>query len=108
MLKALHQAAQTLQFLLLPLISLFLKLYLLKLFFPVMRVITRISGKPAFRQFINHIRGTVQEKAVMGNHHNRLFILPHITFQPLTGLHIQMVGGLIQQQDIRFFKQEAD
>ena len=108
MLKAFHQTFQAGQLLLLALICLFLKLNLFQLFFPVMGIIARIPSQYFSGQLVDNIRSLVQEKAVMGNHYHRVFVMFHIPFQPPGCLHIQMIGGLVQEQYIRFFKEQAD
>ena len=41
----------------------------------------------------------------MGNQDECILILIQIPLQPFDMLHIQIVGRLIQKQDIRFFQQ---
>ena len=41
----------------------------------------------------------------MGNHDHRVFKVPQEALQPGDGLGVQMVGGLVQQQDIRIAEQ---
>ena len=42
----------------------------------------------------------------MTNHDQGSGLLLQIVFQPLNGLHIQVVGGLVEQQQIRILKQD--
>ena len=44
----------------------------------------------------------------MGDNNDSFGIVLHIAFQPFDGLQIQVVGRLIQQQDIRFGQQQPD
>ena len=49
----------------------------------------------------------VNEIAVMGNGQHRALKSLDIGFQPLHAVQVQVVGGLIQQQDVRFFQQQS-
>ena len=42
----------------------------------------------------------------MGDQDKGIFIVLEIPFQPLDMLHIQIIGRLIQKQDIRFFQKQ--
>ena len=42
----------------------------------------------------------------MGNHDDRAFIGSEVLLQPQQGFEIQMVGGLIQNQQLRFAQKE--
>ena len=42
----------------------------------------------------------------MGNQNKRVLILLEVAFQPFNMLHVQIVGRLIQKQDIRLLKKE--
>ena len=47
----------------------------------------------------------IQEIAVMGNHDHCIFKVDQELFQPVDGVHIQMVGRLVQKQNVRIAKQ---
>ena len=47
----------------------------------------------------------VQEITVMGNHDHRIFKIDQKFLQPCDGVQVQMVGRLVQQQDIRVAEQ---
>ena len=47
----------------------------------------------------------IQEIAVMGNHDHGIFKVDQEFLQPVDGVHIQMVGGLVEKQDVRIAKQ---
>ena len=51
--------------------------------------------------------GAIQKIAVMGNGHHRPPELLDVIFQPLCGMEIQMVGWLVQQQDIRILQNQT-
>ena len=42
----------------------------------------------------------------MGDEDEGVFILLEISLQPLDVLHVQVVGGLVQQQDVGLFQQQ--
>ncbi len=56
--------------------------------------------QPAFIEFQDLVHRPVEKPAVMSDHENRLVFLPQAVLQPLDHLCIQMVGGLIQQQEL--------
>ena len=55
---------------------------------------------------IDQVDDAVQERDVVGNEDKRILILVQVAFQPLDVLLIQVVGGLVQQQNVRLFQQE--
>ena len=46
----------------------------------------------------------IQKKAVVRNENKRMRIGLQITLQPVARLQIQMVGRLVQQQQVRLFQ----
>ena len=42
----------------------------------------------------------------MRNHHEGVWIIPEIVFQPVPGFEIKMVRGFVQQQEVRLLQQE--
>ncbi len=42
----------------------------------------------------------VEETAVMGDHHGTVGEIQQGLFQGAQGLHVEVIGGLIQQQDV--------
>ena len=48
----------------------------------------------------------VQKIAVVGNDDDRPGVVHQIGFQPCDGFHVQVVGRLVQKDDIRFGEQE--
>ena len=55
---------------------------------------------------IDQIDHTVQEGNIMADQDKGIFIIVQITFQPFNMLCIQIVGGLIQEKNIRFLQQK--
>ncbi len=108
MLEPLNHRFQAGSLLLLPFPGLFLQNGIFPFLLPIAGIIPRITDQSPFFQLPDHFCRLIQEKPVMGNHHHRMFIPLQIFLQPLNRLHIQMIRRLIQQQDIRFLKQQAD
>ena len=48
----------------------------------------------------------VQEIAVMGDHDHSTFVIQQISLQPGDGVHVQMVGGLVQDDQLRPLQKE--
>lgn len=42
----------------------------------------------------------------MADHHQRNLLLEQVPLKPLDRLHVEMVGGLIQQKQIRLLKKD--
>ena len=59
-------------------------------------------------QLVNHIHHLIQKETVMGYEDNGMFIGFHIFFQPFHRGDVQMIGRLIQQQNIRLLQKKAD
>ena len=59
-------------------------------------------------KFIDGICSPVKEEPVVGDDNGCMGILFQIGFQPFYGLYIQMVGGLIQKEDIRLGEEKPD
>ncbi len=108
MLKPLNHLIQPGQLLLLLLIALLLPGQQPALLLAILGIIPHITGQPFPAHLIDKLRHLVQKKPVMGHHHHRMVILPQILLQPLAGSNIQMIGGLIQKQNVRFFQQQPD
>ena len=51
--------------------------------------------------------GPVQEVAVVADGHHRALEAADIVLQPLHGVEIQVVGGLVQEKDVRVLQDEA-
>ena len=66
----------------------------------VLFIISRITVNVCPIDLPNRIRHLVQEITVMRNHHDRALITRQLLLQPLDHLMIQVVGRLIQDQNI--------
>ena len=108
MLEALHQTFQALNLLLLILPGFFLNPDIFQLLPAVCRIVSGIAGQAPVLQFPDGIRRAVEKIPVMRYDDHRLFIIPQILFQPLCGIGVQMIGGFVQEQQIRFLEQQAD
>ena len=64
-------------------------------FYRIIAVISFETGNLSVIQFHDLLSNAVQKVAVVGHHKDTAFIVDQISFQPLDGFHIQMVGGLI-------------
>ena len=106
MLKFLYQRFQTLDFFLLGFVFFSLKLTVFFSLPAVCRVISRISFQFSIRKLIYRLRRPVQKIPVMRNHDHCVFIVTQIFLHPCSGLHIKMIRGLIQKQNIRFGQQQ--
>ncbi len=70
--------------------------------------IVAFPGNPvATVQFQNPTGNVVQEVTIMGNGDNGTSVALKMVFQPCHGFGIEVVGRFVQQQDIRFFQQQA-
>ena len=49
---------------------------------------------------------TVQEVTVVGNDDHSTAVVSKISLQPRNRLHIQVVGRLVKEQDVRFGKEQ--
>ena len=54
----------------------------------------------------DHIGGIFDQRLIMGDIQDREPGIPEKAFQPAQGIQVQIVSGLIQQQDIRFLHQD--
>ena len=76
------------------------------LFDGIEAVIAAVKRGLAVQHLDNAVDGAVEEIAVMGNGNHRTAEGADILLQPLRGLQVQMVGRLIQQQDVRVLQNE--
>ena len=106
--KPLHNAAQMRNFALLLNVAFLLHLPVQPLFLRIGRIIAGIPGHLAKLNLIDLIHNVVQKLPVMRNNHHRVPVGTQITFQPFNGLDVEMVGGLVEQQDVRFAQQQPD
>ena len=52
------------------------------------------------------VDGHVEEVAVVRNQHEGVGIVRQIIFQPVAGFEIEMVGGLVEQQQVGLLQQQ--
>ncbi len=74
--------------------------------FQIGGVIALIGNAAAAVEFENPAGHIVKEVAVMGDHHHGTGIFAQMLFQPGNGFRIQMVGRLVEQQQVRLGKQQ--
>ena len=107
-LETIHDALQTRDFFLLRIIVLHQLIIIFFLAFHEVRIISWITGRCAILNFIYHIYNVIKKHTVMGNNNDRLRIIFQIRLQPLDRCDIQVVGRLVQKQNIRFAQQQFD
>ncbi len=69
-------------------------------------VVARIEMHAAIPDLDDFVDGDVQEIAVVRNQHEGERIVGKILLQPVAGFQIQVIGGLVEQQQVGFFKQQ--
>ena len=68
-------------------------------------VVARVFAEPAAVEF-DDARGQARQKlAIVGDEQQRAAVFRHHVFQPLDGLDVEVVGGLVQQQHVRLHDQ---
>ena len=70
------------------------------------RIISLIGDAPPPVQFEDPPGHVVQEVAVVGDHHDHALVVRQEAFQPGHGFGVQVVGGLVQEQDAGAAEQE--
>ena len=70
------------------------------------REVALVDGHGPAGHFPDLGTDVIQEIAVVADHHHRAGISLEVRFQPLHGGKVQVVGGLVQDQDVRLFQQE--
>ena len=75
--------------------------------FEVSGVVPRVRKAPAIGQLDDPGGDYIQKVAVMGDKDDGARELAEKVFQPENGFGVQMVGGLVQQQQIRLGRQSA-
>ena len=78
----------------------------LLLLLQVLFVIAGIEMHAAIPDLDDFVDCDVQEIAVMRNQHNRVRVIGQVLLQPIAGFQIQVIGGFIQQQQVRLFEQQ--
>ena len=77
------------------------------LFHGVKAVVSAVKLRLAVLDLNDPGDDAVQEIAVMGNGHHSAPETADVLLQPLRGVEVQMVGRLVQQQDVRILQDEA-
>ena len=70
-------------------------------------VVPAVELRPAVLDLDDPGDGAVQEVPVVGDGDHRAVESPDVLLQPLGGVEVQVVGGLVQQQDVRVLQDEA-
>jgi hypothetical protein len=70
-------------------------------------VVARISGDARKLQVPDAVANLIQKGGVMGNNQERALPFFQVFGQPADVGGVQMVGGFVQQQHLRFFEQQA-
>src|SRR5208282_3835354 len=52
------------------------------------------------------VDSNVEKIAVVRNQHERVGVMGQILFQPIPGFEIEVVGGLVEQQQVRLLQQQ--
>ena len=107
-LKTVHHALQTGNFLLLRIVILHKLVIIFFFALHEIRVVARIAGSSAVLNLIDHIHYIIQKHPVMGYDNYSLWIIFQIPFQPLDGGNIQVVRRLVKKQNIRLAQEQFD
>ena len=70
------------------------------------RVIALVGNAPAAIELEDPARNVVEEVAIVGHDQDRAGIVAQMAFQPRHRLGVEMVGRLIQQQQLRLVEQQ--
>ena len=65
------------------------------------RVVTAVGGDTAMFEAEDAVRHAVEELAVMGDDQQRTGVGQQPAFKPQHGVEVEVVGGFVQQQDVR-------
>ncbi len=71
----------------------------------IITIITYTYMQAALIYLPDSIADGIQKIAVVSNEEHRLLQLNQVILQPFDGIHIQMVGGLVQNQEVRIIHQ---
>src|SRR5579863_9076913 len=77
-----------------------------RLLFQVAVVIAGVEISMPVPEFQDLVYGNVQKIPVMGDENVSERIVVQISFQPIAGFEIQVIGGLIEQQQIGSFQEQ--
>ena len=71
------------------------------------RIIALIGDAAAAVELENLPSDVVEEVAVMGNDQNRARVVAQVGLEPADRLGIEMIGGLVEQQEVRLLEQQT-
>src|SRR5262245_23345706 len=71
------------------------------------RIITLVGDAAAAVELENPAGDVVQEVAVMGDDQDRAWVVAQVGLEPADRLGIAMVGGLVEQQQVRLLEQQT-
>ena len=71
------------------------------------RIIALIGDAAAAVELENPPSDVVEEVAVMGNDQNRARVVAQVGLEPADRLGIEMIGGLVEQQEVRLLEQQT-
>ena len=71
----------------------------------MLAVVAQIGAGDAPLRFHDLVADPIQEGPVVADHHQRAGLADQVPLQPLDGFNIQVVGGFVQQQQIRLLQQ---
>ena len=101
-----HEIFEVSNLFLLALISRFQLRFLHFIDFEELVIVPRIAGQLLIFHMVDDVDHIVQERNIVGNKDKGIFIVLQIAFEPIDVLCIQVVGWLVQEKDIWFFKEQ--
>ena len=72
----------------------------------VLAVVAEVAAGDAALGFHDLVADAIEEGAVMADHHQGGGLLHQVALEPLDRFHVEVVGGLVQQQQIRLLQQD--
>ena len=77
-----------------------------RLFLQVLLVIAGVEVNPLVPDLDDLLHRDVEKKAVVRDQHTCVRIIVQVFFQPVAGLEVQVIGGLVEQQQVGLFQQQ--
>ena len=105
-LHSLQRETELLELRLLLLVLLELRVETFLLFLQIEGVVSAVKFRPSCADLNDAADDLIEEIAVVGDRQNRPPEFFNVVFQPLHTAQIQMVGRLVQQENIRLFQQQ--
>ena len=102
-----HRRLELLQLGLLLFVALQLLVEAAFLFHHIEGVVPGVKVDLALLQFHNAVHHPVQEVAVVGDGEDGALVLAEVALQPLGGVEVQVVGGLVQQEEVGVLQNET-